>query len=351
MHDIDLSKYKIRTDLIVEAIDDNINNNGVKKEERIYDNINVLDICLDEDNSKLFSKKPGRYITISFEDVTDVTNRKNLEKVLIKEIRSLLKNSNISNNASCLIVGLGNNDSTPDALGPKVAGSILVTRHLFELDGVVVKDGYRNVASFTPGVMGSTGIEASDIILGIIDKIKPDFVLAVDALASSSVDRVNKTIQMTDTGIHPGSGVGNSRKELSMETLGIPVVAIGVPTVVDAVTIVSDTINFIMKNYSYNIKNIDKSSNKLKVAHSINYLKDDLEELPKEEKERLLGMVGNLNEDEMKQLIFEVLTPIGYNMMVTPKEVDFIIDKLSLVIKDGINKSLHDENLLDNSII
>lgn len=351
MHDIDLSRYKIRTDLIVEELRDNIDNQGIKKEERVYDNISVLDICLDQNSCNLLNKKAGRYITISFDDVTDVTNRSNLEKVLKKEIKDLLQKLNIDNNASCLIVGLGNSDSTPDALGPKVANSILVTRHLFELDNVVVEEGYRNVASFVPGVMGTTGIEASDIILGIIEKIKPDFVLVVDALASSSVDRVNKTIQMTDTGIHPGSGVGNSRKELSKETLGIPVIAIGVPTVVDAVTIVSDTINFIMKNYSYNIKNANKASNKLKLARSINYLEDELEELPKEEKERLLGMIGKLNEEEMKQLIFEVLTPIGYNMMVTPKEVDFVIDKLSLVLRDGINKSLHDEKLLEKRTI
>lgn len=351
MHNINLSRYKIRTDLIVEQLNDKMDNHGVKKEERTYENISVLEICLDQENCNLFNRKAGRYITISFEDVTDVTNRINLETVLQKEIKRLLNKLNISDDATCLIVGLGNNDSTPDALGPKVAKSVLVTRHLFELEGVVVEKGYRNVSSFVPGVMGTTGIEASDIILGIIEKTKPDFVLVVDALASSSVDRVNKTIQMTDTGIHPGSGVGNSRKELSKETLGIPVIAIGVPTVVDAVTIVSDTINFIMKNYSYNIKNVNKVSNKLKLAHSINYLEDELEELPKEEKERLLGMVGNLNEEETKQLIFEVLSPIGYNMMVTPKEVDFVIDKLSLVIKNGINKSLHDEKLLEKNII
>ena len=351
MHNIDLSKYKIRTDLIVEQLNDNLDSQGIKKEERTYENINVLDICLDHDSCDLFNKKAGRYITISFQDVTDVSNRVNLEIALQKEIKRLLNKLNISDKDSCLIVGLGNNDSTPDALGPKVANSVLVTRHLFELDGVIVEDGYRNVSAFVPGVMGTTGIEASDIILGIIEKTKPDFVLVVDALASSSVDRVNKTIQMTDTGIHPGSGVGNSRKELSKETLGIPVIAIGVPTVVDAVTIVSNTINFIMKNYSYNIKNVNKVSNKLKLAHSINYLEDELEELPKEEKERLLGMVGNLSEEEMKQLIFEVLSPIGYNMMVTPKEVDFVIDKLSLVIKNGINKSLHDDKLLEKNII
>lgn len=350
-HNIDLSKYKIRTDLIIETIDQDRENKGIIKSERNYDNISVLDITLDSEGSKSFEKKEGKYITISFEDVTDINNKNNLEKVLINEIRNLLNSSDIKNIDSCLVVGLGNSDSTPDALGPKVANSVLVTRHLFELEGINVEKGYRNVSSFVPGVMGTTGIEASDVILGIIDKVKPDFVLAIDALASSSVDRVNKTIQMTDTGIHPGSGVGNARKELSKETLGIPVIAIGIPTVVDAVTIVSDTINYLVKNYSYNIKNVDNVLNKLKPAHSINYLKDDLEDLPLEEKQQLLGMLGNLNDDEIKQLIFEVLTPIGYNMMVTPKEVDFVIDKLSSVVTNGINKSLHDQQLLEKNIL
>lgn len=334
MHEIDLSKYKIRTDLIIEQLDNSIN-----QVLREYKDIKVLDISLDKDNNEI-NKLKGRYITISFNDVTDINNESDLEKVFISELRALLKSLHIKDDYKCLVVGLGNTNSTPDSLGPKVINNVLVTRHLFELDGIKVEKGYRNVAAFTPGVMGSTGIEASDVILGIIDKIKPDFILVIDALASSSIDRVNKTIQMTDSGINPGSGVGNSRKELSKRTLGIPVIAIGVPTVVDAVTIVSDTINYIKKNYSYNIRNIDKPSNKLKLAKDINYLEEDIE-LSSEDRKKLLGLVGNLNDKDMKKLIFEVLTPVGYNMMVTPKEVDFVIDKLSLLLTRGINKSLH----------
>ena len=334
MHEIDLSKYKIRTDLIIEQLDNSIN-----QVLREYKDIKVLDISLDKDNNEI-NKLKGRYITISFNDVTDINNESDLEKVFISELRALLKSLHIKDDYKCLVVGLGNTNSTPDSLGPKVINNVLVTRHLFELDGIKVEKGYRNVAAFTPGVMGSTGIEASDVILGIIDKIKPDFILVIDALASSSIDRVNKTIQMTDSGINPGSGVGNSRKELSKRTLGIPVIAIGVPTVVDAVTIVSDTINYIKKNYSYNIRNIDKPSNKLKLAKDINYLEEDIE-LSSEDRKKLLGLVGNLNDEDMKKLIFEVLTPVGYNMMVTPKEVDFVIDKLSLLLTRGINKSLH----------
>ncbi len=348
MHEIDLSNYKVRTDLIVEE-EGIIENKDVIKKEREYGDIKVLDIILKDDMKEL-GKKKGKYITINFSDVTDSKNRFKLENVLVQELRKILNELKIKMSAKCLVVGLGNSASTPDSLGPKVASSVLVTRYLFEIEGIKVEDGYRNVSSFVPGVMGSTGIEASDIILGIIEKIKPDFILVVDALASSSIDRVNKTIQITDTGIHPGSGVGNSRKELSLNTLGIPVIAIGIPTVVDAVTIVSDTINYIMKNYSYNVKHIDKASNKLKRVQDINYL-DDVKELSKNEKEKLLGMIGNLNDEEIRQLIFEVLTPIGYNMMVTPKEVDFVIEKLSVMLRNSINKSLHDFNFQESENI
>ena len=144
---------------------------------------------------------------------------------------------------------------------------------------------------------------------------------------------------MTDTGIHPGSGIGNSRKEISYETLNIPCIAIGVPTVVDAITIVSDTINYMHKHYTYSKLNINNPINKL-MAYSPNYLKEKIT-LNKKDKEALLGIVGTLEDNEIKQLLFEVLTPIGFNLMVTPKEVDFLIEKLSLIIGNGINKSLH----------
>ncbi|BBP90856.1 hypothetical protein BsIDN1_44740 [Bacillus safensis] len=132
-----------------------------------------------------------------------------------------------------------------------------MTRHLFELQPENVQEGYRPVSSLSPGVMGLTGIETSDIIQGVIERSKPDFVIAVDALAARAVERVNTTIQISDTGIHPGSGVGNKRKELSKETLGIPVIAIGVPTVVDAVTIASDTIDYVLKHFGRELKMID----------------------------------------------------------------------------------------------
>ena len=338
-HEIDLSKYEIRTDLIVELVNKEKAKN-IEENIREEDGITIDSIAISKENQKLFNKKSGKYITISFDDVTDISNQKKLEKVFKNEFSCFLNQMNILDNDKCLVIGLGNSNSTPDSLGPKVVDNIIVTKHLFDIDGINVLDGYRNVSALKPSVLALTGIETKDIIKGVIEKTKPDFLVIIDALSSSSVSRVNKTIQLTDTGVSPGSGIGNNRGELSKETLGIPVIAIGVPTVVDAVTIVSDTINFMMKKFSYSKKNIDSYKDKLKPLNKINYL--DIEtELSASDKKKILGEVGILSTNEIKQLIFEVLTPIGYNMMVTPKEVDFIIEKLSLVISNVINRTLH----------
>ena len=334
MHRIDLKNYKIRTDLAIEATS---NLNNIKKNEKIIDNIKVTNIYLDKKTHKLINKKIGNYTTIEFDDITDYNKKETVKKVFSSELRKLLKKLSIREDDSCLVIGLGNISSTPDALGPLTIQNILVTNHLFDVANV--ENGFRRVGAISPGVKGSTGIETSDIIKGIVDKVKPSFVIVIDALASQSIERVNKTIQMTDAGIHPGSGIGNNRKEISKETLDIPVIAIGVPTVVDAVTIVSDTINYMHKHFTYMKNNINKT-NKLIPINKINYLKEQID-VTIEDKKNLLGMIGNLNESEIKQLIYEVLSPIGYNLMVTPKEINFVIDKLSDVIGNGINRALH----------
>lgn len=341
-HEIDLSKYSVRTDLIIESDIDQLTE-GITKSQVVNEDITIDDITISKKAEEYCNKKKGRYITISFNDITDIENSKKVEKVLSDELKKLLMHMNILSSDKCLIIGLGNANSTPDSLGPKVSENIIVTKHLFDLEDVSVLDGYRNVSTFKPSVLALTGIETKDTIKGIISQTSPDFVIIVDALASSSISRVNKTIQLTDAGIFPGSGVGNNRGELSRNTLGIPVIAIGVPTVVDAVTIVSDTISYLMKKFSYSKKNFNSSVNKLKPVTSINYLKDNDDFLTTKEKKKLLGEIGMLNDDEIKQLIFEVLTPIGYNMMVTPKEVDFLIDKLSKVISNSINRTLHEK--------
>ena len=332
-HEVDLSIYKIRTDLLIDEVND-ISKTIVEQQNRIENDININTTIVKEDTD---IKRKGIYTTISFEDITDINNYKNVEKVFKEELSRIINNINLNKDYKTLIIGLGNRNSTPDSLGVKVCDNIITTRHIALLSEL--GEEYRIVSSFTPDVMGNTGIEAQDIIKGLIKEIEFDLIIVVDALASSNIERLNKTIQLTDSGISPGSGVGNYRKELSKEVLGIPVIAIGVPTVVDASTIVTDTFNLLIKKLEY-MKNND-SKEKLKVKEQVNYLKEKRNKLNKEEKNNLLGLLGNLKEEELKILINEILTPVGYNMMVTPKEIDFIIDKLSLLISKGINTTIH----------
>lgn len=330
--EVDLSKYQIRTDLAIDEIEDNIKLNGVESSFKIINKIKITEVKLEEKNE--LNKKKGTYITVEFDDITDTDNSENVIGVLTQVLNDILK---INKNSYGLVVGLGNDKSTPDSLGPLTINNIIVTNHIYIMDKL--SENYKRLSAINPGVMGQTGIETSDIIESVVQKIKPDYLIVIDSLASKSIERLNKTIQITDTGIHPGSGIGNKRKEISYDTLGIPVIAIGVPTVVDAAVIVSNTINFIYKNYEFNKKYMTIPKSKL-TFNNINYLNEKIEE-NKEEKEKLLGLVGTLNEEELEMFIYEVLSPIGYNYMVTPKEIDFIINRLSLVISKCINNVIH----------
>ncbi|MBQ6494826.1 MAG: GPR endopeptidase [Bacilli bacterium] len=331
---IDLSKYDIRSDLLVENIDDNSNTNVNK----ISDSVSVTTFYVDDKISSNINRKVGTYITISFQDITNYEDRIIVSDVLTSELKKIISKLNLNDNSSCLIIGLGNSKSTADSLGPKVIDNTMVTRHLFLLN-TNVKDGIRCVSCFSPSVMANTGIETFDIIEGIISKIHPDFLVVIDSLAALSIDRLNKTIQITDTGINPGSGIGNNRKEISIDTIGIPVIAIGVPTVLYSSVIVNDTINYLFKHISY-IKN-NYSMNKL-VFNRNNYSKKlDNISLNDNEKEELSGIIGTLSEEEKMGLISEVLDNLNYNLVVTPKEIDFLINKISLVISNSINNSLH----------
>lgn len=341
-HEIDLKNYQIRTDLIVEQVTDE-NNVSTK----VYDEngIKITTVEVDKNMSEQINKKVGDYVTIEFDDVTDSHNQEIVKKIFSEQLLEIIKKTRIKDSDKCLIIGLGNDKSTPDSLGPLTIDKVLVTNHLFMYGQV--EEGFRSVSAIIPGVTGTTGIETSDLIKSVVDGIKPDFLIMIDALASQALDRVNKTIQISNTGIHPGSGVGNSRKEISKDTTGIPVIAIGIPTVVDAVTVVSDTINYMQKHYAFHKKFIKNPLSKLVSSTQINYLKKEVD-IEKEDKINLLGIVGSLNEMEIKQLILEVLTPIGYNLMVTPKEVDFIVEKLATILGEGINISLHEKIKKEN---
>lgn len=339
-NEIDLKKYEIRTDLVLDSIENK--SVVVDKDINEYDKIRVTRVTIDKESSKLLSKKVGNYITIEFDDITDTNNKNKIMKVFEEELRNMFLELNITIDDSCFIIGLGNDASTPDSLGPKVIANINVTRHLFVL-GENVADGVRCVSALSPGVMASTGIETFDTISSLVKDIKPSFIIVIDALAASSIDRVNKSIQITDTGIHPGSGVGNMRKEISYDTLGIPVIAIGVPTVVESSIIVYDTINYLFKHISY-IKD-NQNKNKL-ILNRYNYLsKIKDRDLSLKEKKELSGMLGELSDSDRQSLIYEVLSSLNYNFIVTPKEIDFLIDKLTDVIAGGINKSLHESEV------
>jgi len=355
--------FQVRTDLAVEVRDMYVQTKedkesdleGITFRERKEEDIKIAYVDIDEKAEAKIGKKSGSYITIYADGVKkqDTQSQEAAANVLAKELEHLLQKNNVKKDAVGLIVGLGNWQVTPDALGPMTADKILVTSHLFKLEHESVAKGYRPIASVTPGVMGVTGIETSNIIRGIVDEFNPDFVIAVDALASRSIERINETIQISDTGIQPGSGVGNKRKELSKETLGIPCIAIGVPTVVDAVTITSDTIDSILKHFGREYREKDRPSKSLTPAN-LSFGKKQLtdEDLPNEEKRQLfLGIVGTLSETEKRQLIAEVLTPLGHNLMVTPKEVDGFMIDMAHVVASGINAALHKnvnaENLSD----
>ncbi|WP_199425682.1 GPR endopeptidase [Thermaerobacillus caldiproteolyticus] len=357
---VDLSMYSVRTDLAIEAheiaIEERLQQKreasshieGVRIQDRELDGIKLSYVEVTDEGSKSIGKKAGKYLTIEAQGIRehDTELQKKVQDVFAKEFHAFLQKLNINKDASCLVVGLGNDNVTPDALGPLAVENLLITRHLFHLQPESVEEGFRSVSAIAPGVMGTTGIETSDIIRGVVEKTKPDFVIVIDALAARSIERVNATIQISDTGIHPGSGVGNKRKELSQETLGIPVISIGIPTVVDAVSITSDTIDFILKHFGREMREGHRPSSALAPAGWTFGKRKTLteEDMPSEaQRSTFLGMIGTLSDEEKRKLIHEVLAPLGHNLMVTPKEVDMFIEDMANLLASGLNAALHEQ--------
>lgn len=316
----------LRTDLAYDAYKVYGKNvpKGFKETIRFIDSIKVIKHNVTKDASNIIDKPEGTYYTIDLEGVNyhdkDMATR--IEDTVSYVIKDLLSMNNLINK-KCLVVGLGNDLVTPDALGPYVVDNIVVTRHLYVLDKL--HSGYSVVSAISPGVMGTTGIETYDIVQSIKDKIGIDYIIVVDALCSSSISRVNRTIQFTDSGIRPGSGVLNKRKEISRSTMGIPVFAIGVPTVVDCTSIVYDTIKYTIDYLNNEYQKSDKLSRNEEIL------------LQKE----FFGKVGLLNETDQKELYKTVLTPSVPQMMVTGKDIDEQIEDLSKILAWGINKGLH----------
>ena len=268
MHKVNLDKYNMRCDLIKDSI---FNSNGsINIDTNDYDEVRVERVFINNKNSKLYNKRVGNYVSIVFNDITDYDCRNKVINITTKELKRILVLNNLINK-KVLVVGLGNALSTPDSLGPRAIDDIITTRHLYEIGDV--DDKYSNVSKMSPGVFAQTGIETFDLIKGVINRIDIDYLIIVDALSSSSKNNINKTIQITDSGIDPGSGVGNQRKELTYKTLHRKVIAIGIPTVIDIRTLLNDDTISEKDNLIVTIKDIDFIIEKLSLilSKSINY--------------------------------------------------------------------------------
>lgn len=275
----------------------------------------VVDV-LNEQGKEALKKEIGKYITIEISDLSKLEKENNDEvaSVLSNKLKELIGSDNTK---SILVVGLGNEAATPDALGPKVTKEVNITRHIINFAKELVEPNTRSVSAISPGVLGTTGIETSEIILSVVEKIKPDIIIAIDSLASSSIQRIGNTIQLSNTGITPGAGVRNKREGLNQDTLGIPVIAIGVPTVVDIATITNEAIDKMLNSAK---KEMEEFSNKIIAKGQIESIFEYLE------KDTRYDMISNILNTE--------------NYIVTPKEVDEVIEEMSSIIACGINKAV-----------
>lgn len=306
--------YNFRTDLALERRDiyqkaNKLNQiDGVEStEEEINDNIKVSRVKITNSKGEEALGKPiGTYVTIDVKKLK-MAGEEEIQKtseVLTDELKKIVE-MHVNNQEDILIVGLGNIYVTPDALGPKVINEIDVTRHIIKYLPQYVDEGTRPVSAISPGVLGTTGIETVEILKGIVENIHPKLLIVIDALASRSIERISSTIQISDTGIVPGAGVGNTREEISEKSLGIPVVAIGIPTVVELATLVSDGIDIF----------IDRLQEK---AESNEYL-------------------NKLQQNDKYEDVKEALNVGDYNMIVTPKEIDDLIENMKDIVARGIN--------------
>ena len=342
--------FKVRSDLAIEVVDQffgemKSKDNCVVKNEEMRHGLKVTCVDIMKECEERIGKKAGRYVSIDASKV-DLDDSDTLEIVrgeLSDELGKMIKYKKITAESSCLIVGLGNEHVTPDALGPLVVDDVIVTRHLFEFAPDEVDPKYREVSALAPGVMGLTGIETYDIIESVVKRVKPGFLIVVDALAARSVSRVNTVIQMTDTGVAPGSGVGGRTRAINEESLGIPVISLGVPTVVDAVSITSDTVDLLLKHIGKHMNEKDRAYSKIVVSGvgKQEYRDEDMPDM--KVREEFMGRIGTLSDAEKRSFLEEVLAPSGFNMIVTPKNIDSEISNLAKLISNAVNVAVHNE--------
>lgn len=316
-----LRNYSVRTDLALEEKErfesDQVEVSGVVVEEEFDEEreIKVTRVVIETENgAKIMGKPVGTYLTVETPDlaVPDEESHIKIAEELCRHIKSLiLKNfQEKKEDISVLVVGLGNRAVTPDALGPYVADHLTVTRHIVKEYGkyAMGMEHANKISAIVPGVMGQTGMESAEIVRGIVKETRPDLVIAVDALAARNSKRLNRTVQIADTGIHPGSGVGNHRCGMTEESLGVPVIGIGVPTVVDAATIVNDT----MENF---IKALEASESLKGVGR----------------------VLSSYSPGEKYEFVKELISPHLNGMFVTPKDVDELIHQISHTISEALN--------------
>lgn len=282
--------YDIRTDLALERREMNSSARGVEAEEKEHGGVKITRVRItDDDGARAMNKAKGTYITIEAPQLEySVDVYESACRMIAEELRSLM---NITDDSVILVVGLGNDRVTPDALGPDTVDKIMVTHHVKKSMAEYLDKGIRSVCAIAPGVLGTTGMETAEIIKGVVNSLKPDAVIAVDALASRSLERIGCTVQISDTGISPGGGVGNRRDGLTEQTLGVKVIAVGVPTVTDAGTAALD----------------------------------------------VLSQSGETTDEETKKRVYEGMGAL----VLTPKNIDLIIEKASKTVANGINMALH----------
>lgn len=292
---------QVRTDLALEAKetvqkpDEEIRGVRVEEEKDAEHEIYTTRVMIESKNgAKIMGKPMGTYITLEAPNMAapDEDYHREISEKVAAQIRELLPGE--KEELSVLVVGLGNRDVTADALGPNVADQLHITRHVVREFGKAAynKNKMHMISALVPGVMAKTGMETCEIIRGVVEQTSPDVIIAIDALAARSIRRLNRTIQITDTGVQPGSGVGNHRHALTKETLGIPVIGIGIPMVVDAGTIVSDAV---------------------------------------EQVERKMLLCSDIHGVRMAEL---------QNMYVTTKDIDDVVNRLSYTISEAINIAL-----------
>ena len=309
--------YNFRTDLASERreIYQKANNleeiDGIEAtKEEIDEKIKVERVRITNENGEKAIGKPiGDYITIDVQKLK-IAQEEELKKAgetLANELRKIGA-KHIDEQGEILVVGLGNSYVTPDSLGPKVTNEIEVTRHIINYLPQYVEEGTRMVSAIAPGVLGTTGIETAEILKGIVDNVHPKLVIVIDALASRSIERISSTVQLSDTGIVPGAGVGNTRNEISQKTLGIPVIAIGIPTVVETAVLVNDCLDLFITKLQEDAKSND-------------YL-------------------NQLKQEDNYEEIKEALVPKDYNLIVTPKEIDDLIENMTQIVATGINLAM-----------